>query len=49
MTRMQTMFSMKSTRLTHSLIPIFTETRLSSFATHPHARQEKISSVPTVE
>lgn len=49
MTRMQTMFSAKSTRLTHSLISIFRETRVSSFPTHPHACQEKISSVPTVE
>lgn len=49
MTRMRTMFSMKSTRLTHSLISIFTETRVSSFSTHPHACQKTISSVPTVE
>lgn len=47
MTRMQTMFSMKSTRLAHSLISISTETRVSSFPTHPHACQKKISSVLT--
>lgn len=49
MTRMQTVFSMKSTRLTHSRISISTETRVSSFPAHPHACQKKISSVPTVE
>lgn len=49
MTRMQPMFSMKNTRLTHSPICIFTKTRVSSFPTHPHACQEKISRVPTVD
>lgn len=49
MTRMQPMFSMKNTRLTHSPICIFTKTRVSSFPIHPHACQEKISRVPTVD